>query len=77
MKVIKCPKCGEKAEVVSKFRKRIGGEYVVTHDVYEHASRIEGGVRVVSSSDCCFVPASRLPTRAVGYERVTVYKEIL
>lgn len=58
MEKVTCPKCGKKAEAVSKFRERIGGVYVVTHDVYEHASRIEGGARVVSSSDCCYVPVS-------------------
>lgn len=56
-----CPKCGKKAEGVTHMRNRVGGKYVVTHDIYQHASRVEGGFRIVSSRDCCYV---RLTQRA-------------
>jgi hypothetical protein len=58
---MKCPKCGKQAECISHMRNRVGGKYVVTHDIYEHASRVEGGFRIVSSRDCCYV---RLTKRA-------------
>lgn len=51
-----CPVCGRPVEAVGHIRTRSGGEYVVTHVRYEHASRIENGSRVVNSHDCCYVP---------------------
>ena len=66
---MKCPKCGKQAEGISHMRNRVGGKYVVTHDIYEHASRVEGGFRIVSSRDCCYV---RRTSRALDLPSATV-----
>lgn len=55
-----CPKCKKPYESVSILRGfDKDGKVIATHDVYEHASRIENGCRVVSSSDCCYVRRTR------------------
>ncbi len=61
-----CPKCKKPVESVSKLRKFEGGKVVVTHMIYEHASRIENGFRVVSSSDCCYVRKTPPLTQKLG-----------
>jgi len=60
-----CPKCGKPYE--RKSRTAAG------YDCYEHKSRNEGGFRVVSSRDCCYVepPAPRTPETAQLHRRAS------